>query len=213
MTSAGLNIHRMLQSESRAVVELWHRTKEDAYPYLPLEQVRTLDEDSEFFHQVLRRRKTSQTLNTIGVLSKMNGNPTVQLTEEDCVGRTANHWIGVMMRSVRLSVKAIIIREGRLLVLRCRDQSGVWYVLPGGGQMAGETLDQALKRECLEELGCEIRMGPLRFVRDYIAWHHEFAATNPKPIKLSSCLRHTSSLSRRSPRSRTPCSKVLPGWR
>ena len=84
------------------------------------------------------------------------------------------------MRSVRLSVKAIIIREGRLLVLRCRDQSGVWYVLPGGGQMAGETLDQALKRECLEELGCEIRMGALRFVRDYIAWHHEFAAYEPE---------------------------------
>lgn len=80
------------------------------------------------------------------------------------------------MREVRISVKAIIIREGRLLVLKCRDQEGVWYVLPGGGQVAGETLDQALRRECLEELGCEVRMGQLRFVRDYIGWHHEFAA-------------------------------------
>jgi len=55
---------------------------------------------------------------------------------------------------VRLSVKAIIVREGRLLVLKCRDQQGFWYVLPGGGQQVGETLDQALRRECLEELGC-----------------------------------------------------------
>lgn len=49
------------------------------------------------------------------------------------------------MRSVRLSVKAIIIREGRLLVLKCRDEDGVWYALPGGGQVAGETLDEAFK--------------------------------------------------------------------
>lgn len=83
------------------------------------------------------------------------------------------------MRGVRLSVKAIIIREGRLLVLKCRDEDGVWYALPGGGQEAGETLDGALRRECLEELGCDIRMGSLRFVRDYISWHHEFAACDP----------------------------------
>jgi ADP-ribose pyrophosphatase YjhB (NUDIX family) len=84
-----------------------------------------------------------------------------------------------MMTGVRLSVKAIIVRNGRLLVLKCRDEQGCWYVLPGGGQHVGETLDQALRRECLEELGCEVRMGPLRFVRDYISKHHEFAATDP----------------------------------
>jgi 8-oxo-dGTP diphosphatase len=80
---------------------------------------------------------------------------------------------------VRLSVKAIIVREGRLLVLRCRDDGGVWYALPGGGQEAGETLEQALRRECFEEIGCEVRMGALRFVRDYISNNHEFAATDP----------------------------------
>jgi 8-oxo-dGTP diphosphatase len=83
------------------------------------------------------------------------------------------------MPAVRLSVKAIIIREGRLLVLKCRDSAGVWYLLPGGGQEVGETLDQALRRECLEELGCKVRMGPLRFIRDYIARNHEFAETDP----------------------------------
>jgi 8-oxo-dGTP diphosphatase len=82
------------------------------------------------------------------------------------------------MPGVRLSLKAIIVRDGRLLVLKCQDQEGHWYILPGGGQEAGETLDQALRRECLEELGCEIRMGPLRFIRDYIAKNHEFAATD-----------------------------------
>jgi ADP-ribose pyrophosphatase YjhB (NUDIX family) len=83
------------------------------------------------------------------------------------------------MHEVRLSVKAIIIRDGRLLVLQCRDKDGIFYLLPGGGQIPGETLEQALRRECLEELGCEVRMGGLRFVRDYIAKHHEFAAHHP----------------------------------
>jgi ribosomal protein S18 acetylase RimI-like enzyme len=43
----------MVETESRTVVELWHATKMDAYPYLPLEQARTLEEDSEFFHRKL----------------------------------------------------------------------------------------------------------------------------------------------------------------
>jgi 8-oxo-dGTP diphosphatase len=72
-------------------------------------------------------------------------------------------------------VKAIVVREGFLLALRCRDREGVWYALPGGGQDVGETIEQALRRECQEEIGCEIRVGPLRFVRDYIAKNHEFA--------------------------------------
>jgi 8-oxo-dGTP diphosphatase len=84
-----------------------------------------------------------------------------------------------MRPSVRLSIKAIIIRDGRILVLKCRDAEGVWYLLPGGGQEWGETLEEALHRECLEELGCKVRLGPLRFIRDYIAKNHEFAAADP----------------------------------
>jgi ADP-ribose pyrophosphatase YjhB (NUDIX family) len=85
------------------------------------------------------------------------------------------------MGAVRVSVKAIIVREERLLVLKCRDEESEWYMLPGGGQEAGETMEQALRRECLEELGCAVRMGPLRFVRDYIAKNHEFADSAPSP--------------------------------
>jgi 8-oxo-dGTP diphosphatase len=80
------------------------------------------------------------------------------------------------MRPVRVSVKAIIIEDGRLLALRSNDaRVGTWYELPGGGQEPGETVPQALRRECREEIGCEVTIGALRFVRDYIADHHEFA--------------------------------------
>lgn len=79
------------------------------------------------------------------------------------------------MKTVRVSIKAIILREGRILLIQCRDTQGDWYCLPGGGQRHGETVIDALQRECLEEIGLPIRAGRLRFVRDYIGSHHEFA--------------------------------------
>ena len=80
--------------------------------------------------------------------------------------------------SIRTSVKAVVVQDGRLLALESVDKQGVWFLLPGGGQEHGETLHQALQRECLEEIGTEVEIGPLRFVRDYIGSHHEFADTS-----------------------------------
>lgn len=80
------------------------------------------------------------------------------------------------MKAVRNSAKALIIRGGELLVLRHLDEDGTWYSLPGGGQKKGETLPQAVMRECMEELGASIRVGELRHIREYIGAHHEFAA-------------------------------------
>ncbi len=77
--------------------------------------------------------------------------------------------------SVRVSVKAIIRDGDRILLVRNRDRHGDWYCLPGGGQRVGETLPEALQRECLEEIGVPIAVGRLRYVRDYIAANHEFA--------------------------------------
>lgn len=77
--------------------------------------------------------------------------------------------------TVRNSAKAIILREGKLLVTRNLDPWGDWYVLPGGGQRPGETLHEALRRECREEIGAEVEIGPLVAVREYLGSRHEFA--------------------------------------
>jgi 8-oxo-dGTP diphosphatase len=82
------------------------------------------------------------------------------------------------MANVRISVKAIITKHGCVLAVKSRDPAGEWYMLPGGGQEHGETIPDALNRECLEEIGSEVTIGRLRFVRDYIAKHHEFAGTD-----------------------------------
>jgi len=76
---------------------------------------------------------------------------------------------------VRVSAKAVVVVEGRVLLLRHRDSDGDWYALPGGGQRHGETLHEAVERECREETGITVRPGRLLFVRDYIAANHEFS--------------------------------------
>ncbi len=80
-----------------------------------------------------------------------------------------------MKKHIRNSAKAVIIQENRLLVLRKQDVLSAYAVLPGGGQRKGETLPEALVRECLEEINAPVNVGELLFVRDYIADNHEFA--------------------------------------
>ncbi|MFE5317845.1 NUDIX domain-containing protein [Paenibacillus sp. NPDC056579] len=46
------------------------------------------------------------------------------------------------------------------------DESGFFYLLPGGGQEAGEKLQDCLVRECREETGYEIEVHDLLFVRE-----------------------------------------------
>ena len=79
---------------------------------------------------------------------------------------------------MRNSAKAIIVHKGRLLATRNVDAEGDWYLLPGGGQQHGEPLPDALRRECREELGADVRVGPLRLIREYIVKNHEFAASD-----------------------------------
>jgi 8-oxo-dGTP diphosphatase len=81
---------------------------------------------------------------------------------------------------VRTSTKAIIIKDAALLVILGRGELGdEYYYLPGGGQEKFETLEDALKRECLEEIDAKVIVGNLLFVRDYISRNHEFAAFDP----------------------------------
>jgi 8-oxo-dGTP diphosphatase len=75
----------------------------------------------------------------------------------------------------RSCVAAVIIHDENLLVVKKRDEKGSEYSFPTGGQEAGETLVQAVQREVLEEVGCEIVVGPLLWVREYIGKHHENA--------------------------------------
>jgi ADP-ribose pyrophosphatase YjhB (NUDIX family) len=77
--------------------------------------------------------------------------------------------------TIRVASKAIIIRDGRLLVTVNAGDFPTFYLCPGGGQEHGEDAYEGLCRECREEIGCNVVVGELAFLRDYIAADHEFA--------------------------------------
>jgi len=77
--------------------------------------------------------------------------------------------------TIRVANKAIIVREGRLLVTVNSGDFPTFYLCPGGGQDHGEDAAVGLRRECREEIGCDVVVGELAFLRDYIGADHEFA--------------------------------------
>ena len=84
-----------------------------------------------------------------------------------------------MQSKIRNSAKAIIVRDGHMLVLVKGDVNGKeFYILPGGGQNFGETLHEALHRECIEEIGAKIEIRNLVCIREYIGRNHEFAESD-----------------------------------
>ncbi|MEO0509853.1 MAG: NUDIX domain-containing protein [Verrucomicrobiota bacterium] len=78
------------------------------------------------------------------------------------------------MRNIRTAARALVIFKGKLLTIKMQDSSGIFYILPGGGQRHGETLREGLMRECLEEIGTNVEIGELLYVREYIGKNHEF---------------------------------------
>ncbi len=83
------------------------------------------------------------------------------------------YWIDLPKeKACRYSIKAIIIENNKLLVERCDYGRGRFSKLPGGGQNWGETITEALIRECKEELNIDVEPQKLVLIRDYIAKNH-----------------------------------------
>ncbi len=59
----------------------------------------------------------------------------------------------------RVSVYAVIFERGKVLLAHRRDID--WWNLPGGGMEAGETVEEAMRREVREETGLEVAVEKL----------------------------------------------------
>jgi TDG/mug DNA glycosylase family protein len=74
----------------------------------------------------------------------------------------------------RPAVRALVLdRRQRVLLVKFVDVVGqVWWATPGGGLAEGESVEEALRRELLEELGlAEFELGPEIWTRDHtFAW-------------------------------------------
>ena len=63
------------------------------------------------------------------------------------------------MRTPRVAVKALIIRDRKVLMNRYVHPAGhEMFELPGGGQEHGEDQPAALIRECREEIGAQVEV-------------------------------------------------------
>jgi 8-oxo-dGTP diphosphatase len=60
---------------------------------------------------------------------------------------------------LRVAVSALLFDEHRVLLAHRRDID--WWNLPGGGMELGETVEEAVKREVLEETGLVVEVGQL----------------------------------------------------
>lgn len=76
--------------------------------------------------------------------------------------RSCHHLLVAFDDRFRFSVHAAVVDEASRSVLLLRQSYGDQrWGLPGGGVEPGETIVDALGRECLEELGVEVEIGPL----------------------------------------------------
>ena len=69
------------------------------------------------------------------------------------------------MGKKRISIRAIIIYEGKLVSMYREKQGRIFYTFPGGGIEENETEKECVKREVLEEFG--IFVEPLKKVYTY----------------------------------------------
>ncbi len=74
-----------------------------------------------------------------------------------------------ILPGVRNAVRALIYREDQVLLQHKVYEGGrERYVLPGGAPDDGESLADGLRRECREEIGCEIKVVDLLHVADFL---------------------------------------------
>ncbi|MBX7255005.1 MAG: NUDIX domain-containing protein [Candidatus Hydrogenedentes bacterium] len=71
--------------------------------------------------------------------------------------------------SPRVRVAAVIVEDGKLLMVRHVKGNESYWLLPGGGVDYGESLTEALERELVEEASVKIRVGDLVLANDSIA--------------------------------------------
>ena len=72
-----------------------------------------------------------------------------------------------MSPHIRVSASAVVVNDGRLLLVKFDDESGIHYNLPGGGADPGESAVDCCVREVLEETSALVTVGRLLLVREY----------------------------------------------
>jgi len=74
------------------------------------------------------------------------------------------------MEKLRINVRAIVWRDGKLLAVKHKEKDGseaAYWAVPGGGLDPMEGVVECVKREVLEELGVNAEVGKLLMVQQF----------------------------------------------
>ncbi len=82
------------------------------------------------------------------------------------------------MQNIRIRAAGILVKDGKILLVRHEKNDKSYWLIPGGGVDFGETVEQALVREFQEEVGLAIKVGKLVLVHDSIPPNHHRQVLN-----------------------------------
>lgn len=71
-------------------------------------------------------------------------------------------------KKIRIRAAAIIITDGRILLVAHKKNGRVYWLLPGGGVEYGESMVEALHREVKEEIGIDVAVNEPALMCDSI---------------------------------------------
>lgn len=74
---------------------------------------------------------------------------------------------------IRVGANAIIVEDGRLLLVKFDDDTGIHFNLPGGGVKHGESVSEALVREVHEETTASVDVEQLIVVHEHLPRDHD----------------------------------------
>jgi len=76
--------------------------------------------------------------------------------------------MGADEKGLEVRVAGVLVRDGRVLLVRHERKGETYWVVPGGHVEVGEPLAEALKREFTEEIGLAVRVNDLVMANDFL---------------------------------------------
>jgi len=70
---------------------------------------------------------------------------------------------------IRIRVAGVLLRDGKILLVKHKKKEHEYWLLPGGGVDIGESLGNALARELWEELRIQASVGNILCINDSIS--------------------------------------------
>ena len=90
-----------------------------------------------------------------------------------------------ILERIRITPRAVIVNENEILLQhKVYEDGSERYVLPGGAIEPGETIEQALIRECHEEIGTIIMVEKLLHVADFFRERKTSPPTRRQQVEL-----------------------------